>query len=137
MSEPVQPRQSVGHRAFPQPRDRSTPTWRYMDFAKFVSFLKDGLYLCRVDNLGDEWEGALPSGTASIFDAAAKEIVAQGNADWLPQIEGSWAKLYGEARMRMFASCWQLCANDVWWMWKTYCESPYGVAIQSTYETLD
>lgn len=111
--------------------------WRYMNFPKFVSLLQTGLFFSRVDSLGDSWEGTFPSGTATIFKAAADEIVARGDAAWLPEIQGSWTRSYLSARVRTYASCWQLAPRDVWWMWKVYCESEFGVAVQSTYERLD
>jgi len=82
-------------------------------------------------------EGALPSGTAPMFQAAAAEIVSRGDESWLPAIRESWTRSYRVARARTYASCWQLAPRDVWWMWKVYCESEFGVAIQSTYERLD
>lgn len=112
-------------------------TWRYMSFPKFVSFLLDGLYFSRVDCLGDSWEGALPSGTAGLFETTAKEAVARGNAAQLPFLRQMWSKIYVDARLRMFANCWQLAPADSWWMWKIYCESDYGVALRSTYDLLD
>src|SRR5688572_29541404 len=109
-------RESDGHPCFPQPSDRSGTVWRYMSFPKFVSLLHNGMFFSRVDCLGDAWEGALPSGTADIFKAAADEIVSRGDASWLPEIKGSWTRSYGAARTRTYANCWQLAPRDVWWM---------------------
>jgi hypothetical protein len=39
--------------------ERSSSLWKYMDFVKYVSLLsKRALYFCRVDSLGDDFEGA-------------------------------------------------------------------------------
>lgn len=108
-----------------------------MNFPKFVSFLQSGLFFSRVDLLGDEWEGAFPSATSTLFKAAADAIVERGEESWLDEIKGSWTRSYGAARTRTYASCWQAAPRDVWWMWKVYCGSEFGIAIRSTYELLD
>lgn len=48
------------HPTFQAPEDEDVKVWRYMDFTKFVSLLdKRSLYFCRVDKLGDPFEGSL------------------------------------------------------------------------------
>ena len=64
-----------------QPIGKRTKIWRYMDFAKFVSFLsKRSLYFCRVDKLGDPFEGTLSERDYELLLAAIENRKQQLNA---------------------------------------------------------
>lgn len=49
------------HSAFPEPDRTDRPVWHYMTLVKFISLLDEqALFFCRLDRLGDEYEGSLP-----------------------------------------------------------------------------
>jgi hypothetical protein len=49
------------HPAFPQPRRTRRAVWHYMTLAKFIALLDSrALFFCRLDRLGDDYEGRLP-----------------------------------------------------------------------------
>jgi hypothetical protein len=49
------------HAAFPHPDRTDRPVWHYMTLAKFIELLdEEALFFCRLDRLGDEYEGTLP-----------------------------------------------------------------------------
>ena len=112
------------------PENLDSPVWRYMDFAKFNSLLKEkALYLCRADRLQDRFEG-----TYSRHQVIAME-------DWFDKInENYMSDIERENRrrdrLRTYLSCW--CMND--WdldlMWKGYVRNPPGVAIKSSVRRL-
>jgi hypothetical protein len=130
-------RDSDEDNCFPQPDvdDWDTPVWRYMDLWKFESFLSKGLYFSRLDQLGDEWEAALPSGTVANLDAlltACPEL-----KPFKAEVLGGWKLDYESLKKDTFVSCWQLSRRELWWMWKVYCETERAVAIRTTYARLD
>jgi hypothetical protein len=58
---------TINHPAFVQPSDFSAKIWRYVDFAKFVSFLdSSNLYLARLDQMPDPFEGSLSNGVQGV-----------------------------------------------------------------------
>lgn len=97
-------------RCFPQPEDWDTPMWRYMDLWKFKSFLSEGLYFSRLDHLGDEWEGALPHGTADNLDAtlAACPELMPFKAD----VEANWKLDYESLKKDTFVRCWHSAGRN-------------------------
>jgi hypothetical protein len=111
-----------------------------MDIAKLISLIHDGLYMCRLDLLGDDREGLLQPRQSELFEAAAQAVVAEGNAlgrgNLAREVRGSWS-FYRAMRNRCYVSSWQLSPHEIWWMWKVYCSSEYGVALRSSYRRLD
>lgn len=130
--------------------------WRYMDFPKFVSLLKDeALYFSRLDSLGDKFEGAkglahkkdewdkfyldffrkallnppLPvnnSHTPEEIDNAAKNL--------LSQLENS-----GKFNLKTrYVNCWHQNEVESEAFWRVYAppNSP-GIAIKTTYSDLN
>jgi len=130
-------RASDSDRCFPQPDNWDTPVWRYINFAKLPSLAMDGLWLSRVDCLGDDWEGALPQAMADVFGTTAQVVAQHGGEHLYDEVTSGLRATYNRIRQKTFASCWQLAEDDAWWMWKVYCGSEFGVAMKSTYERLD
>lgn len=113
------------HRSFPQPERGDVKVWRYLDLPRFIWMLSTrALAFARADTLDDPFEGSVPH---SVYEA------------WKANPEN--AKLLENARSglrrQMFVSCWH--ANDVESeaMWRLYCGSHDGIALQTTYEKLD
>ncbi len=52
------------HPEFIAPQDENQKIWRFIDFTKFIDMLdKQSLYFCRVDFLGDIFEGTYSKAT--------------------------------------------------------------------------
>src|SRR5919199_3107176 len=51
---------ATGHYVFKEPSNPDIKIWRYMDFAKYVSFLESSaLWFSRIDKLNETFEGKL------------------------------------------------------------------------------
>ena len=89
---------------------RSLKVWRYMSFGRFVWMLKrKALWMCRVDQLDDAWEGVL---------GAERQAATEG------------------LRRRIFVNCWTASNSESHAMWSIYCSSKEGVAVQTTLSKL-
>jgi hypothetical protein len=99
--------------------------WRYMDFTKFVSMLvNEGLYLSRMDRLGDEYEGWIPEPKPKPNPG----FFGESDMTRQKELRLQWQQY----RKRLYVSCWH--ANDVQSdaMWKLYSKGIGGVAIRTT-----
>ena len=99
------------------------PIWRYMDFAKFVSFMHKGLWFSRCDKLDDPWEAYVE--------------IQQYFPPWVPTAQELVCSMVSEHEARrnlpqhLFVSCWHRSAQESVAMWKIYGMGA-GVAIRST-----
>jgi hypothetical protein len=113
------------HEAFAQPENPAIKVWRYLDLPRFIWMLSNhALAFTRVDSLDDPFEGSVPP---AVYEA--------WRAD--PQNSELLKKARAGLRRQFFVSCWH--ANDVESeaMWRLYCGSDDGIALQTTYEKLD
>jgi Protein of unknown function (DUF2971) len=113
------------HESFPQPDDATVKVWRYLNLAGLAWILsRQQLPFLRVDLFADPFEGSV---TRTTFDA------------W--SVNPRNAKLFAQIRPQMkrqtYASCWHLGSAESEAMWRLYCSSGEGVALQTSYETLD
>jgi hypothetical protein len=130
---------TVDHPAFSQPPDFSSKIWRYMDFAKFV-FLLDtsNLYLARLDQLADQFEGSLSKAEYDHWKEVAEEGERTG------EIPDQWKGKYFDVllanarrtRRACYVSCWHMSESESDAMWRLYAPTGLGVAVQSTYQRL-
>lgn len=129
----------------------SQPTWRYMDFARFVAMLQQrGLHFSRADQFDDPFEGATglerrkalwenhyldffrravttpPPGFEAKSQPAEKiEEAAQRLLRSLEGISLEWRNL--------LLSCWHGGGDESEALWRLYCPPPtLGVAIKTT-----
>lgn len=113
------------------PPDRQSKIWRYLDFAKFVSLLKDGvLVFNRSDKYEDPFEGTLPFVKLQTQEAKilAERLDTRYHGD----------KYYNRiARTWVYLNCWHLNEHESMAMWKLYGYWDESVCIQSTYQLLD
>ena len=117
------------HPCFPQPNDREVKVWRYMDLSKFLWLISQKkLYLSRLDQLEDEYEG---SSTRRTLDGIHQFMKNLGQ----PHDE-NFGRIYFEARKRHYVNCWYCGNAESEAMWKLYCPSKAGIAIQTTYNKL-
>jgi hypothetical protein len=111
------------HESFPQPEDSSVKVWRYLDLPRFIWLLStEALAFARVDSLEDPFEGSIPP---AVYDrwkshnAALVETARRG------------------LRKQAFVNCWHANNAESEAMWRLYCGSRDGIALQTTYEKLD
>jgi hypothetical protein len=103
-------------------RSHDAAIWRYMDLPKFLSFLdKRGLFLCRIDSLGDPFEGSAP---VSLVNWRSTHPARGLRADD--------AELIRTRRRNTIVSCWHMNESESVAMWKLYSLTNFGVAIRST-----
>jgi hypothetical protein len=136
-----------------KPSNENVKIWRYMNFASFVSLLqRKALFFTSIAALqkSDPLEGALPIAIANFpveelnnyvdendnideeekseFKAKLKFISeAKEDYRWMKPIE-----LYSN-----FVNCWHINEYESLAMWKLYCSTQEGIAIQSTYRRLE
>lgn len=119
----------LAHPCFPQPEQTEVKVWRYMTLAKLVSLIqKRSLFLSRLDQLADPYEGSTTKRTAAGIDAFFEQIGSKNRYETL-------GELYRKAREQTYVSCWHASENESEAMWKLYGGSG-GIAIQTTYAKL-
>src|ERR1035441_4636918 len=110
--------------------------WRYFDQRKAVDLLaKKKLYIRRLDCLTDRFEGDPYEGTPTfqmleVYKRFYRQYV--GPAD-----DAELIKRFEYERRATFVSCWQKSENESWLMWKQYCQSGGGFAVQTTERRLN
>jgi len=119
------------------PLDSGLVLWRYFDFDKFESFLKNGaLFFCRADKFSDPFEGSLPRIEAdyrlkdaerqdAFFQRPFDEAVAQRNIAGI-------SSLHQRFKRATVVNCWHINQNESDAMWRLYLKDNEGVAIQTT-----
>ena len=111
------------HESFPQPDDASVKVWRYLDLPRFIWLLSTGaLAFARVDTLEDPFEGSVPPSVYEEWKSRHADLVATARRG---------------LRKRAFVSCWHANNTESEAMWRLYCGSHEGIALQTTYEKLD
>lgn len=111
----------------PSQEDDST-IWRYMDLAKYLSLLSDGLFFSRADALGDDWEGTWSCQDISRF----REENTHLSVD---QLNNEWSRRYDAKRqsiLRIGISCWHRSTYESAALWHMYMPGGLGVAVKST-----
>lgn len=99
--------------------------WRYMDFTKFAAMLvKEGLYLARLDQLGDAYEGWIPKSPKKHYDGffGAKYM----------ERDRELKKQSPEFRELFYVSCWHANDEESDAMWKLYTKGNERIAICTT-----
>ena len=62
------------HKSFKEPEDVEAKIWRYLDLAKFLAMIeKKTLFFCRIDKLGDPFEGSRPRGEDTFWAELLKK----------------------------------------------------------------
>ncbi len=121
----------LAHPSFPQPPDTSVTIWRYMDLPKLIwTISKCKIYLSRVDLLDDPHEGSTPKLSARVRDEFLRnQGVSQFHIEQFTQINRN-------NRASCYVNCWRQGNAESEAMWRLYCPSGHGVAIQTTYQRL-
>ena len=112
--------------------------WRYMTFSRFMWVLqKKQLWLSRADHLGDPWEISL-AGDQLQYVISRHPITPITNgvrpkAETVMQRSERINKLW---RQRTFVSCWNASDHESHALWRIYCGSSDGMAVQTTFARL-
>lgn len=109
--------------------------WRYLGFSRFAWLLQNRqLWLCRLDLLGDAWEGALAGEQLDHVIGRHPPSPLSG-----PPREDAWERserIIKLWRQTTFASCWSASEHKSHALWRIYCGANEGVAIQTTLDKL-
>ena len=118
---------NTAHSSFLQPQDTLLPVWRYLSLTKFISLLSNkAFYFSRADLLGDPHEGTIPAENAAnirtqFCDPDRPDLIVKAR---------KMNKLF------TYVSCWHLNETESEAMWRLYCPTNEGVALQTTYAKL-
>jgi hypothetical protein len=113
------------HESFPQPEDGSIKIWRYLDLPRLVALLmRNQLPLTRVDLLKDEFEGSVTKGVYEAWKVNPR------NAEM-------FARARPQFKRMVYVSCWHANNGESEAMWRLYCGEREGIALRTSYETLD
>jgi hypothetical protein len=109
----------------------TTRVWRYMSFAKFVWMLqKKQLWLSSAELLDDKWELMPDSQQLNyIINNRPASLSAEATTDRV-------AAAVKALRKNTFINCWTASEHESHALWRIYCPSPEGVAIQTTFDRL-
>jgi len=100
--------------------------WRYMDFWKFVSLLKEqALYFTRVDTLKDPFEGKLPQPNIERIINSLKKHSPQ---DIIEKV----IEHYNNSRNNYYVNCWCMKDYESSLMWDAYVTNRTGIAVRSS-----
>ena len=116
-----------------QVADKTTKVWRYMSYSRFVWLLqKRQLWLSRADHLGDPWENSLAGDQLThvisrhpISTLPLPDVVPETAMQRSERIIKMW-------RQQTFINCWSASDHESHALWRIYCQSSDGVAIQTT-----
>jgi len=97
---------------------------RYMTFARFAHLLlTKNLFLARLSEMDDPWEGAFPRLTLERLNAADGGTTSQG-------------EMSKAVRLRTFVNCWHASRIESMAMWDRYASTDAGVCVVSTAQRL-
>ena len=122
------------HPVFTHPPRQDAMIWRYMDFTKFVSMLEhQGLFMSRVDLLGDPFEGSIPES-----NRGALMRIAQAHGVPLDTLRVSYemSAFRQQLRREIYVNCWHLSDVESAAMWSLYSKSNEVIAVQSSFMSL-
>lgn len=126
------------HPVFEAADDPETPIWRYFDFPKFLSLLKEqSLYFCRANLLGDPLEGSFTRAREAERERLLTNPPEGRTWEQLEKIFRHNADLFASMPLCTYVNCWHQGDNESMAMWQGYGGGPYGLAIRSTVGLLD
>ena len=103
-----------------------------MSLARFVGLLRlHSLWFSRIDKLGDPWEAGISEATFHQVVALARTLPRYQNTtpeELAREAEGEIRQF----RRRTFVSCWSANENESHALWRLYCHSHEGVAVETT-----
>lgn len=118
-----------------RPEEKAQKVWRYMSYTRFVWMLqKKALWLSRADKLGDNWEVTLSGDQLQrVIDRHPITLVGEPPRESALERAERIIKLW---RNKSYINCWSLQAHESHALWRIYCPTSEGVAIQTTLDKL-
>jgi hypothetical protein len=119
----------IDHPSFHAPENRNSKIWRYMNLYKFKSLLESSaLRFARADTFDDVFEGSMSKVNFNkaeiLFDIFNDPLIKETHN-------------YRKSLIKLtYINCWHLDEYESAAMWKIFCSSNDGIAIQSTYNLL-
>jgi hypothetical protein len=117
------------HPAVDTPPNALMPTWRFLDFTKFVDLLVTSkLYFARLSVLSDPLEGFLGKRSLEWIRTRADFNGENDVQNYLAAMRRS--------RESLFVSCWHMNEHESAAMWRLYLKSDEGIAVRSTIQRM-
>lgn len=122
--------------------DRDVPAdtllWRYMDFPKFVSMLKErALWFSRADLLGDALEGSFTQAREIERQRLLENPPAGQSRSDLEDVFRHNTGITSRSRGMIYVNCWHRGNHESMALWQGYGGGPYAVAVRTTFGMLD
>jgi hypothetical protein len=114
----------------------SSMVWRYMSFSRFMWLLQNKqLWLARADTLEDQWELAITDEEIEYLAARTPATSSDENRketklERTKRISQLW-------RTTTFVNCWCALEYESHALWRVFCGSREGVAIQTSWSKLN
>jgi hypothetical protein len=116
--------------------DSDQKVWRYLGFSRFMWMLqRRQLWMARADKLDDPWELAI-TGEEIAYIAMRAPIRPIGDPDTETPMERT-KRIMELWRTTTFINCWCALDYESHALWRVFCGPKEGVAIQSTWKTLN
>ena len=129
------------HPVFETPPDDATLS-RYMTLPKYLSLLTGRyLFFCRVDGLGDRFEGSFPTGhfeevrrdmEAALKDSPVLAIKGVSREDLAKSMLRDQRGFHAATRACAAASCWHEGETESAALWSMYSGADSGICLRST-----
>jgi len=104
-----------------------TKVWRYMGFGKFLWMLqRKELWLSNAAQLGDKWE-LMPLGKQ-----LNSHIISRSETMSSTEATDEFALIVKNLLKKTFVNCWSASEHESYALWKIFCPSSEGIAIQTT-----
>lgn len=125
------------HPQFRQPADPTEKVRRYIDLARYISFIKSfEIFLCRIDRFDDPFEGSLTVPSFGALSQFSASMFAAGHAETHDHVQSQFLHAFKQSRSNSFASCWHLGNFESEAMWKIYAPHTLGVCVSLEYAAL-
>jgi hypothetical protein len=137
ITDGLQPTRSLMMTAGGPIPDDAQKMWRYMSFSRFLWLVQDKqLWLSRVDMLGDPWEIALAGNQlAHVIARHPHSPISSPVVNPETAMQRS-KRIVTTWRQKTFVSCWSASDHESHALWRIYCGSAEGVAIQTSFAKL-
>jgi len=116
--------------------DLNQSLWRYQDLTKFLNLIHSSrLFFCRVDRLGDPFEGSYPKINAEFRVEWYKDILEKLKTTpekFFPILSNHHETI----RKYIFANCWHMNFGESAAMWRLYGPHDSSIALKTTFSKL-
>lgn len=112
--------------------------WRYMDFPKFVSMLKErALWFSRADLLGDPLEGSFTRARAIAREELLENPPEGRTRDELADVFRHNTRITAEQLLQIYVNCWHRGTHESMALWRGYGGGPFAIAVRTNFGLLD